>query len=229
MIYRTITLFLVLITFELFAVSSLSATESSPLSDRKVDQLLGKIEKKFSNVKTLRTRLTQEKNIALFSEAVITTGMCIFKSPDKLRLDFIKPFKSSLIINKNQIFKYEFFNGNWQKVDTGNKEMMLLIMGNITSWLQGRFKDPVLYEILALERKENVVIFLTPKADEFKKFISSFELGVNLELNGLDYIIINETKNNYTKIQFHNDEINKEIRDIIFDGSNDKPHVVMQW
>ncbi len=54
-------------------------------------------------------------------------------------------------------------------------------------------------------------------------------MGLNHEMNGLEYIIINETKNNYTKIQFHNDEINNEISDIIFEGSKDKPHPVSQW
>ena len=210
------------------AVSTLFARESKPISDTQLNQLLANVEKNFSKIKTLRTMLTQEKNIALFSETIISTGFCIFKSPNKLRLEFTKPFKSSLIINDTQIFKYEFFNDNWQKLDTGNKEMMRLIMENITSWLQGRFKDPDRYEISAFKNKDTTIL-LTPKADAFKKFITSFELGLNHEMNGLEYIIINETKNHYTKIQFHNDEINKEIPDKIFEGTNDKPWPVSQW
>ncbi|MDA3915355.1 MAG: outer membrane lipoprotein carrier protein LolA [Deltaproteobacteria bacterium] len=219
---------LILLTAILFIAAPLFAIEPKPISDSELNQLLENVEKNFSKVKTLRTQLIQEKNISLFSETITSTGLCIFKSPNKLRLDFIKPFKSSLIINNNQIFKYEFFNGSWQKLNTGNEEMMLLIMENITSWLQGRFKNPDLYKIRAF-KNEKVSVLLTPKADEFKKFVSSFELGLNRGMNGLDYIIINETKNNYTKIQFHNDEINKEIPDIIFEGSNDKPHSVPQW
>jgi len=228
MISKITTLSLVLITVLSLTVAPLFAIESRPVSDNQLNQLLKNIEKKFSSIKTLKTMLTQEKNIALFSETIISTGFCIFKSPDKLRLEFIKPFKSSLIINNNQIFKYEFFNGNWQKLDIGNKEMMLLVMENITSWLQGRFNDPDLYEITAF-KNENMTVSLTPKASEFKKFITSFELGLNHEMNGLDYIIINETKNNYTKIRFHNDEINKEIPDIIFEETHDKPYPVSKW
>ena len=228
MISKTITLSLVMIAAALIIVTPLFAIESKSIPDNQLNQLLENVEKNFSKIKTLKTLMTQEKNIALFSEPIVSTGFCIFKSPDKLRLDFIEPFKSSLIINNSQIFKYEFFQDNWQKLDIGNKEMMLLIMENITSWLKGKFKDPDLYEICVFKNK-NTTILLTPKADEFKKFISSFELGLNHEMNGLEYIIINETKNNYTKIQFHNDEINNEIPDIIFEGSNDKPHPVSQW
>ena len=228
MISKAIKLSLVMIAAALIIVTPLFAIESKPIPDNQLNQLLENVEKNFSKIKTLKTLLTQEKNIALFSEPIISTGFCIFKSPDKLRLDFIEPFKSSLIINNSQIFKYEFFHDNWQKLDIGNKEMMMLIMENITSWLKGKFKDPDLYEISAFKNK-NTIILLTPKANEFKKFISSFELGLNHEMNGLEYIIINETKNNYTKIQFHNDEINNEISDILFEGSKDKPHPVSQW
>ncbi len=228
MIFKTTTLSFVMIAAALIIVTPLFAIEPKPIPVNQLNQLLENVEKKFSKIKTLKTLMTQEKNIALFSEPIVSTGFCIFKSPDKLRLDFIEPFKSSLIINNSQIFKYEFFQDNWQKLDIGNKEMMLLIMENITSWLKGKFKDPDLYKICAF-KNNNTTILLTPKADEFKKFISSFELGLNHEMNGLEYIIINETKNNYTKIQFHNDEINNEIPDIIFEGSNDKPHPVSQW
>lgn len=228
MISKLTAIFLVLTTIGLFTITSLSAIEPKPIPDDQLNRLLENVEKKFSDIKTLKTMLVQEKNIAVFSETVISTGFCIFKSPDKLRLEFIEPFKSSLIINHNQIFKYEFFNGKWQKLDTGNKEIMLLIMENIKSWLQGRFKDPDLYEICAFKNK-NMTILLTPKAREFKKFISSFELGLNPEMNGLDYIIIRETKNNYTKISFHKDTVNKQIPDIIFEGTADTPYPVSQW
>ena len=101
-------------------------------------------------------------------------------------------------------------------------------MGNITSWLQGRFNDQNLYKISA-SKNENVTIVLIPKADEFKKFITSFELGLNSTLDGLDHIIINEKKNTYTKIQFYNDEINTKIPDTLFRGKENAPTPVSQW
>ncbi len=228
MISKITILSLVLMTAISFFVVSLFAFEPKPVSGEQLNLLLENIEENFSKIKTLKTMLTQEKNISFFSETIISTGFCIFKSPDKLRLEFIKPFKSSLIIDNNQIFKYEFFNGNWQKLDSGNKEIMLLIMENITSWLKGKFKDPDLYEITAFKNK-NITFLLTPKASEFKKFIQSFELGLNSEMNGLEYIIIHETKKDYTKIRFHNDEINKKVPDIIFDGTHNKPYPVSKW
>jgi outer membrane lipoprotein-sorting protein len=204
------------------------ASQDLSIPENQLNQLLIDIENNFSEIKTLRTMLKQEKNIPIFSEKILSRGFCIFKSPDRLRLEFTEPFKSSLIINGNQVFKYEFFDGSWHKLSTGNKEILLMIMENIASWLQGRFKDEKLYNISA-SKNENVTIMLTPKAEEFKKYITSFELGLNSTLDGLDYIIINERKNTYTKIQFYNDEINIKIPDTLFQGRKNAPTPVSKW
>jgi outer membrane lipoprotein-sorting protein len=221
-------IFFILVIASLFMLAPVYATQLKPVPEDHLKALLEKIEDNFSGIKTLKTLLTQEKNIAMFSEPVISNGFCIFKAPNKLRLEFTKPFKSSLIVNGNQVLKYEYFNGEWQKLDSGDKEILLLIMDNIASWLRGQFKDTDLYDIKAFEN-ENLKILLVPKAKEFRKFIASFELGLNREMNGLAYIIINETKNNYTKITFHDDEMNTDIPDMLFEDNADKPHPISQW
>ncbi|MCF6248085.1 MAG: outer membrane lipoprotein carrier protein LolA [Desulfobacula sp.] len=212
----------------IFIPVSVIATEINSIPADRLNLLLENIENNFSKIKTLKTMLIQEKSIPVFSEKIFSKGFCIFKSPDKLRLEFTQPFKSSLIVNGNHISQYEFFDGTWQKLSTGNKEILLMIMGNITSWLKGKFKDPKLYKISAFEN-EKMTIVLTPKADEFKKFITSFELGLNNKLDGLEYIIINETKNAVTKIQFYNDQVNTKISDTIFQGTKNGPTKVSQW
>jgi len=206
----------------------LSARNLDPIPQKRLNQILLDAGKNFNTVETLKTLLTQEKNISIFSEPIISKGFCIFKRPGKLRLEFTEPFKSSLMVNNNRVYKYEYFNGAWKKLDPGNKEIMLIIMNHITGWLSGRFNDNNLYLISGFFRPE-VTILLTPKDKEFKKFIRSFELGLNRELNGLDYIIIHETKKDFTKIEFHNDRLNGKLMDNLFDGSLDAPHPIDQW
>ncbi len=118
-------------------LTSLShALERKPMKGKQAEQLLKQVEKNFSKIKTIKTRLTQEKDMAFFSEKVVSKGFCVFKAPDKLRLEYVTPFKSSLIVDSNQVFKYEFYNNHWQKLNIGNKEIMLIIMKNITAWMK---------------------------------------------------------------------------------------------
>ena len=204
------------------------AQDLDPIPPDRLSQILLDAGENFTAVKTMKTLLTQEKNISLFSETIISKGFCIFKRPGKLRLEFTEPFKSSLMVNDNRVYKYEYFNGTWKKIDPGNKEILGIIMNHIAAWLSGRFNDGNLYEISGFFRP-GVTILLTPKSNEFKKFIRSFELGLNRELNGLDYIIINETGKDFTKIRFHNDRLNDIIPNNLFNGSLDAPHPVDQW
>ena len=110
----------------------------------------------------------------------------------------------------------------------GNKEVIIHIMKNITSWLKGEFNSSNLYDISAT-KKEKTALLLVPKNKDFKKFITSFELGLNEDITGLDYIIIHEKKNDYTKIVFHNDIIDSDIDDLIFSGKENQPRKVEKW
>lgn len=212
------------------AVTALPAfsDQGDLVSDDELQPLLEKIETNFSTINTLKTMLSQEKQIPVFSEKVISKGFCMFKSPDKLRLEFTEPFKSCLIVDGNRVFKYEYLNGAWKKLTIGNKDILLMVMGNIASWLKGHFKDGQIYDLSAW-KKETLVIKLTPKSDEFKRFISSFELGLNPDLDTLDYIVINEGKQSTTRIQFYNDMQNVDIPDSIFEGNKNEPVPVSKW
>jgi len=124
------------------------ATEGQ-LEDTRLSELLDKIETNFGQIKSIKTQLIQEKNIHIFAETVISKGFCLFKTPSKLRLEFTEPFRSVLIVNGKHVAKYEYFQDQWQKLDSGDKQVMLMIMKNITSWLQGKFRDTDIYEISA--------------------------------------------------------------------------------
>jgi len=224
-------LFLILIIVLPMVLGSMGtglAQNLDPIPPDRLTRILVDAEKNFTAVKTMKTLLTQEKNISIFSETIISRGFCLFKRPGKLRLEFTDPFKSSLMVNGNQVYKYEYFNGTWKKINPGNKEILGMIMNHITAWMSGRFNDSSLYEISGFSRP-GITILLTPKSNEFKKFIHSFELGLNKELNGLDYIIIHEIGKDFTKIRFHNDRLNEKMADNLFNGNLDTPHPVELW
>ena len=209
--------------------TSLPAAKGEPVTGAALEQLLTDAENNFSRITTIQTRFTQQKTLSLFSKVMTSTGFCIFKAPDKLRLEYEEPFKSALIVNGEDICKYEFYDSKWQKLNSADKELMLVIMKNITAWLKGRFKDPDVYEISGQKEDGRYVVTLVPKHAEFKKFIRSFELALNAKQNGLDHIIINESQTDNTKIIFHDDLTNGVVADAVFEGSGEAPAAVENW
>lgn len=195
------------------------------LSQEKLDALLTRIENNFGQIDTLFTRFTQEKKISLFTGKIISKGFCLFKAPEKLRLEYVTPYKSALTINNERVSKYEYINEHWKKLDSGNQEIMIGIMKNITDWLKGRFRDTDLYKIRGFDQGHKWIV-LEPKNKDFKKMIRSFEMGINSTLTGLDYIIIHERSDDYTKIMFHHDKLNIKLPDNLFKNGADGPHPV---
>ncbi|MFO7749230.1 MAG: outer membrane lipoprotein carrier protein LolA [Desulfobacteraceae bacterium] len=226
--HTTMAVVLTVCLWAFFLVPAGAGQEKKFFTSEQLDQLLAKTEKNFGTITTVKTRLTQKKKLSVFSETIVSKGFCLFKAPDKLRLEYTDPFKSSLIVNRGRIFKYEFYQGQWQKLNPGNREIMSLVMENITSWLRGEFQNSRVYEIKAFSGKKTTIL-LIPKHDRFKEFIQSFELVLNSRLNGLDAIRINETREDFTHIVFHGDVINQALPDAVFSGKDQAPQPVAKW
>jgi len=212
-----------------------SKTNLSIPEDR-LEQILTAAEKNLGRIKTLQTKMIQEKNISLFSEPVLSKGIFLFKNPNKIRLEFFEPFQSILLVSGGKISKFEAFNGEWKRMNPGNEKIMGIILDHIAAWVKGRFNQGDLYEISGKYRqvteskkKQSYTLILEPRAQEFKKFIQAFELGINSDMDRLDYIIIRESGNDYTQIDFHDDRINLPIDDKYFDGNQDFLSPISQW
>jgi outer membrane lipoprotein-sorting protein len=221
-------------------------SKSCSIPDDSLDNILASTEKNLGQIKTLKTLLIQEKHLSLFAEPVISTGVFLFKAPGKIRLEFFEPFKSILMVSGSRLFKFEEFNGQWQKIPQGSEKMMEVVLDHIGAWVNGRFNQGDLYKITGKYRPDNLSpdnlgsdnlnpdsldpdnlspenlskdqrafsLILEPRAAEFKKFIQAFELGINSGMDRLDYIIIKESGEDYTKITFHQDLVNTPVEDV---------------
>ncbi len=225
--------------FTIFLPPALSAeNDTTPdsaamMPDAELDSVLASIEENLGKIKTLKTKIIQEKKISLFSEPVFSNGILLFKSPDKIRLEYFDPFRSVLLVNENNISKYEMINGTWQKTGSGDEKMMQVILDHIITWITGRFNEKNLYTVSGRCRKAGdqtaCCILLEPRAEGFKAFISGFELGISKDMNRLDYIIIKESGQDYTKLTFHDDQVNGPVEDLYFKGDTQTFPPAPQW
>ena len=212
--------------------NQLNADETRLIPQERLQTILSTVKKNFGRINTLKTKLIQEKNIALFSEPVLSEGILLFKSPGNIRFEFFTPFQSILLVDGQKVSKFEMFNGKWKQMDSGSKKMMGIILDHIAAWVKGQFNRDNLYQILGQYRQGSnagCTIILEPRAEAFKKFIQAFELGVNSDMDRLDYIIIRELGNDYTKISFFDERINVPLDDIYFSGDRKPLSPAPQW
>lgn len=196
----------------------------------KLETILAEVENNLGRVGTLKTKLLQEKNIALFSEPVFSKGILLFKSPDNIRFEFFEPFASVLLVSGGTVSKFEKFDGNWSRMDAGSRKMMGIILDHITAWVQGKFNHDNLYRVSGRDRAGGgYTIILEPRAEAFRSFINAFELGVTPAMDRLDQITIRESGEDYTTIRFSDAQINAPVAPVYFAGDEQPAAAAPQW
>lgn len=222
-----ISLFFILILFSTAAHASTG--EKILLSQENLAALLLRTENNFGAITSLKTRFVQEKHLSFFTQPVETRGICLFQAPDRIRFETTEPYRAALIVADKAVGKFEAEEGNWKRIQPGNTDGILMVIGQIRSWLKGRFREAEnLYHIEA-ETGEYAIITLTPKDPRFKKMLRSIEIGLKPGETGLQYIRLNEGEKDFTRITFFADRLNCELPADLFRTDLLPPAPVEPW
>lgn len=203
-------------------------SESAALSKAEVDSLLQRLEKEFGTIRSLVTDFEQVKHLAIFREPVRSRGISIFQAPETIRFEFIEPFKSVLIVKDGSVTKYELVDGQWKRLEPGDQQLVLMVIRQISSWLEGRFREyEDIYTISAV-RHDATRLILTPKDVTIKRHIARIEIGLRNGRIGIEDITIREAGEDYTQIFFANEKQNILIPQGVFDVKGMEPTSVKQ-
>jgi len=200
-----------------------AGTEARKLSDTELQVLLLRLENELGSIQSMKSDFVQEKHLSIFTDAAIAKGALFFLRPDNVRFEIREPFQSVLIARHNAVAKYEFVDGKWVKLNLGAPYVVLMVTGQIATWLQGRFRDKSdIYELSAIAGAHTVVI-LTPRNEQIKKHIAAIELGLSEEKNRVNSVTIRESGGDYTHMTFSNQERDISLPDRTFDTTGSMP------
>ncbi len=196
---------------------------SSLLTETELDELLVTLEKELGSIQTLRTDYVQEKHLSIFMNPIMVRGRLFFLRPDNVRLEITEPFHSVLIAQHKSVAKYEFLDDEWKKLSIGIPDAVLMVTGQIATWLQGRFRDKSdIYKISATS-DEPTIIILTPRHEKFKEFITAIELELTEEKDRISSVTIRESGDDFTRMTFSNQERDVALPALLFDTTGDVP------
>ena len=100
------------------------------------------------------------------------------------------------------------------KEDSGvNLQNMQFVMKEITVWLKGDFDNNPFFNAKMDEGKK---IILLPKEESFAAMIKRIELTLSDQVGIIQRILIYENEENFTKFDFKNVKVNKDIDDALF-------------
>ena len=215
----------VLLRFSCLCLVSVASVAAAPrdLSEQELSALLDRLETKLGQIRTLRAGFVQEKHLSIFTDVVKSEGVLLFRRPDAVRFEMTKPFQSVLIAAGKSVARYEFLDGRWQKMKSGETTALRIVTGQIASWLEGKFRQKSDAYAISARADDATTVVLTPRAEKLRQFMTAIELALDKDETHFTSVTIREPGGDFTRMSFPNPKDNIDLPAELFDTAGPAP------
>ena len=163
---------------------------------------------------TIKSDFTQEKNLSMLSEKIVSKGKFWFKKDNLLRMEYNKPFEYLMILNKDNMYIKD--GQKESKVSTKSNKLFQQINKITVDCVQGTvFSNPD-FVTKVYENKGTYIVEMSPVGKALKEFFKTIDVIINKDDYEVSTIEMNENSGDNTIIHFTNRELNTPIPDAIF-------------
>jgi len=163
---------------------------------------------------TIKSDFTQEKNLSMLSEKIVSKGKFWFKKDNLLRMEYNKPFDYLMILNKDNMYIKD--GQKESRVSTKSNKLFQQINKITVDCVQGTvFSNPD-FVTKVYENKGTYIVEMSPVGKALKEFFKTIDVVINKDDYEVSTIEMNENSGDNTIIHFTNRELNTPIPDAIF-------------
>jgi outer membrane lipoprotein-sorting protein len=198
----------------ILSCSSLFVSAQNFKSVKDTAALKARIEQMSKTINTIESDFTQEKNLSVLSEKVLSKGHFVFKKENMLRWEYSVPYKYLIVINKDKIWikddkKTSKYDMNSNKVFKEINDIMLsCVQGNI--FKSGKFK------VVYFESDKYYKLELTPLQKTMKESLKKINMYFDKNVTSVSKLDMIEPNDDYTTLEFVNKKLNGPVQDNIF-------------
>lgn len=196
------------ISFQFFAFS-----QETELSSNESTKFRTMVEKGTKDLKTIKTDFVQNKHMEFLTNDIESKGKMYLNAEGMLKWQYTEPNKYSIIFKNNKIFIND--DGKKSTVD-GDQKMFQKISKLISGSVKGDLFDDDEFTIRYFKKDDNVLVKLTPKNKEMKKYISQVILTFPENDPTVSQVKLVEPSGDYTLITFKNKQLNVPIDKSVF-------------
>lgn len=200
--------------FLIFNTLSVASQTEMPLEEALVlkDRIVGKSKKTTAIVNDF----TQSKHLSFLSKDIVSNGKLVFKAPNLIKWEYVKPYKYSVIFKENQLFIND--EGTKSEIDLSANKTFKELNGLIVKSVKGDMFDDEKFEIAYFKKEKNYLVSFVPFDKSMKSFITKFELTFDSKTYDVLKIRMIESTEDYTTIQFSNTKINEPVANEVFNN-----------
>lgn len=163
---------------------------------------------------SVKSDFTQEKNLAMLSEKIISKGNFWFKKDSRVRMEYNQPFKYLMILNKDKVYVKD--GQKESRVSTRSNKLFQQINKIMIDCMQGTMLGNTDFNTRVFENKNSALVELSPVTKGLKELFRSINVIVDKKDFSVTSIEMKELSGDNTIIRFTNKEPNAPINDAMF-------------
>ena len=199
----------------LVAVFSLHVSGQTKLTAEQQKQLVEKIDKAASAMKSMQCDFTQTKSMKLLKKEMKSNGVMYFKQPNKLRWQYTSPYDYTFIMNGDKVRIKSTKSTQDIKVQ-GNKifrQITNIILNTVTG---GGLKSASDFTVEVYKSDKGYFAKLYPKKKEVKQIYNVIEIYFNSSLTMVSSVRMIEKTGDETLVNLNNLKANVAINEKMF-------------
>jgi outer membrane lipoprotein-sorting protein len=185
-----------------------SVAWSEPLT---LQQLFSEMQTIATETKTLSSGFVQEKNLAIFSEKLISHGIFSYQAPDRLRWELLTPVASGFVLRGGEGESWNSLSEERNSFSVENDPIMGVIAQQLLAWarvdldwLQNRYQ-------MELASSQPIVLRLTPRDEGEAGFIDYLQVRFSADRRYIAEVLMAEQGGDSTLLRFTNVHLNREL------------------
>lgn len=163
---------------------------------------------------TIQSDFTQEKNLSMLSEKIISKGKFWFKKENFVRMEYVQPFKYLMVLNGGKVYIKDGQKEN--TVSASSNKLFRQINNIMIDCMKGAALNNPDFASRIFEGAQAFLIELSPTAKNLKDFFQHINIIVDKKDYTATTIEMYEPGGDNTIIHFINKQLNATIPDALF-------------
>jgi outer membrane lipoprotein-sorting protein len=165
-------------------------------------------------VQTISSDFVQEKTLVALTEKIVSSGKFWFKRSNRVRIEYLKPFRYLMVMNGDQMMVRD--NDRENKINVKSNKLFQQVNRIMIDCVQGTILDSKDFTTKIFENDNSYLLEMTPSSKALREFFDTVVLVVEKADYSVKSIEMNEPAGDKTTISFENKKLNEAVADTVF-------------
>ena len=177
--------------------------------------ILDRLQQLSAGIVTLASDFTQEKYLAVFQEAMVSSGRFYFKKPDALRWELTLPVATGFVLQGDQGRRWHERTGGSESFDINREPVMKIVAQQLLAWARADFDRLRKEYRITVVAEQPVTLRLDPLFDS-AGFLEHLLIAFVPDGRHVQSVEVHEKDGDYTRILFENTIVNQPLAEELF-------------